>query len=209
MTKNLSFFLPYILLLFVVGVLQLDFSQTALIKGLHQHYHPLADFCFQYITRLGEGWGFGLVLIVMLLKKQNQGAIVLTVATLVSSLFTQFLKLQVFPEIGRPVTFFYPHYQGFNLPNGTTILLQDHSFPSGHTTSAFTIFCVATLFVQNKRWGYLFVLLAFLVGYSRVYLFQHFVIDAYIGSIIGTCCALAAYRFVPKLKSINTQKSSY
>jgi membrane-associated phospholipid phosphatase len=202
MSKNLSFFIPYLFLLFVLGVLQLDFSQTALIRGLHQHYTPMADFCFALITRLGEGWGFGLIFIVFLITKQYQGAIVLAAASLVSSLITQFLKLQIFPEIGRPVTFFYPYYQGFNLPNGTAILLQDHSFPSGHTTSAFTIFCVTTLFVHNKRWGYFFILLAFLVGYSRVYLFQHFVIDTYVGSIIGTSCALAAYGFIPNFKKL-------
>ena len=195
-TKNYTFFLPYLLLLVVVGILQLDFSQTALMLLVHQHYQSLVDTAFLLITTLGEGTGFCIALALFALFKKGRNAILtLIFAEIISALLAQFFKQKVFDTIDRPVKFFEGHYQGFHLPDGTNALLQDHSFPSGHTTSAFTIFCVATLYAQNKRWGYLFILLAFLVGYSRVYLFQHFVVDAYFGSLLGVSCALLVYWF--------------
>ncbi|RZK40560.1 MAG: phosphatase PAP2 family protein, partial [Hymenobacter sp.] len=65
------------------------------------------------------------------------------------------------------------------------------SFPSGHSTSAFSVFLLLTLLVKNKRWGYVFLLLAAAAAYSRVYLAQHFVEDVYAGSLLGTVLTLA------------------
>jgi membrane-associated phospholipid phosphatase len=192
--NNLSFFIPYVFILGIVGVLQLDFSQTALMLALHKHYHPWADFLFSIITTLGEGLGFFTALALFFIFRKGKNAIiVLTSAEIVSALLAQLFKQKIFDHIDRPVKFFEGAYQGFHLPNGTDALLQDHSFPSGHTTSAFTIFCVSTLYAQNKNWGYFFILMAFLVGYSRVYLFQHFVVDTYFGSMLGIFCAIAAF----------------
>ncbi|MEJ7660925.1 MAG: phosphatase PAP2 family protein [Hymenobacter sp.] len=47
------------------------------------------------------------------------------------------------------------------------------------------------MLVKDKRWGYVFLLLAALAAYSRVYLAQHFVEDVFAGSILGTGLTLA------------------
>jgi membrane-associated phospholipid phosphatase len=59
------------------------------------------------------------------------------------------------------------------------------SFPSGHTMTAFA-FASASLFILKKaQLSLTFLLGAMLVGYSRMYLFQHFPRDVFAGSIFG------------------------
>ena len=60
-----------------------------------------------------------------------------------------------------------------------------NSFPSGHTSTAFTFALLLAFLVRRRFAIYVFPLLAFLVGYSRVYLAQHFVTDVVAGTIIG------------------------
>lgn len=66
--------------------------------------------------------------------------------------------------------------------------LQDYSFPSGHTTA---IFSVITPFLFVSGWFSLFlILLAIIVGLSRIYLGLHYPSDCIAGSMIGTITAL-------------------
>jgi len=51
------------------------------------------------------------------------------------------------------------------------------SFPSGHTTTAFCIYFLFCLLLPKKWWIAVGLLYALLVGYSRVYLAQHFPVD--------------------------------
>ena len=64
------------------------------------------------------------------------------------------------------------------------------SFPSGHSTSAFSVFLLLTILSSKKSWGYFLLLLAVATAYSRVYLAQHFVEDVYAGSLLGTILTL-------------------
>jgi len=60
-----------------------------------------------------------------------------------------------------------------------------HSFPSGHTITAFAFFLALTFFTKNHAWQVLYFVLAVLVGFSRIYLQQHFAIDVLVGSLVG------------------------
>ena len=46
---------------------------------------------------------------------------------------------------------------------------------------------------------FVFFLIALLVGYSRVYLSQHFFEDVYVGSIIGVSVTLVVYYLLSKM----------
>ncbi len=67
------------------------------------------------------------------------------------------------------------------------------SFPSGHSTTAFAIALFLTLTVKNKYWSPVFLLLAILAGYSRLYVAQHFFADVVMGSVIGVFVGLITY----------------
>jgi undecaprenyl-diphosphatase len=70
-----------------------------------------------------------------------------------------------------------------------TIRGESLSMPSSHATNIFT----AALFLSfyfRKLWP-VFYLIAFLVGYSRVYLGVHFPLDVCVGAMVGTLCGLS------------------
>jgi membrane-associated phospholipid phosphatase len=59
-----------------------------------------------------------------------------------------------------------------------------HSFPSGHTATAFAFFGVIG-FAYRRRWAWSFLLLASVIAWSRVYINAHFFSDVLVGVVIG------------------------
>ena len=85
----------------------------------------------------------------------------------------------------RPVAFFDESIH-LNFVDGVDVH-SSNTFPSGHTATAFALFALLYIALNNRSIiisTSLFIL-AFLVGLSRVYLLQHFIVDAYFGAILG------------------------
>ncbi len=68
----------------------------------------------------------------------------------------------------------------------------DASFPSGHTMFAFG--AATIIFMYNKWYGTAAFIFAFLMGFSRVYLYVHFPTDVMFGAVFGVVFALIAYK---------------
>ena len=90
----------------------------------------------------------------------------------------------------RPVMLFESGQYGltFFAENGA-----QHSSPSGHTLRAFSI--LTALALLFRRWRYLFLAAAALVGVSRVVVTAHYPGDVIFGAFIGICSALWTYRY--------------
>jgi membrane-associated phospholipid phosphatase len=58
-----------------------------------------------------------------------------------------------------------------------------HSFPSGHTGSAFAFFGV--LGFAFRRWSWVFLLLGAAIAWSRIYLNVHYFSDVIVAAVIG------------------------
>ncbi len=73
------------------------------------------------------------------------------------------------------------------------------SFPSGHTTAAFST--AASLTLTTKKWYIAVPAFAWAtsVGYSRMYLGQHYPSDVLMGAAVGTASAFASQWLMKKI----------
>ena len=75
------------------------------------------------------------------------------------------------------------------------------SFPSGHTTTSFALALMVLLLTwgQKSVWvGWSLLILASLIGVSRVYVGVHFPTDVLGGAALGSVCAGVTYFFMRK-----------
>lgn len=158
---------------------------------------------FTYYTYLGDGLAFVAVTLLLLALRKPGAMVLSTAATGVAILIVVgLLKNLVFPDVNRPWGFF---------EEGTlrTIegLKQHHhnSFPSGHTTAAFGLFGILAFWINKKWTSVLCFVLALGVGYSRMYLNQHFLIDVMVGSVLGTLLAYGSYMLFKPMKGKRIQ----
>lgn len=140
-----------------------------------------ADLFFTYWTHTGDGAVWVPIVILVFIFKRKYLLLVFS-SIILSTLFAQLSKNIFFKGIPRPsLAILDPSL--FHTVSGVELHTLN-SFPSGHTTTAFTIFLLATVLI-DKKWvlpvGFLYAILA---GYSRVYLAQHFPID-----VAGGICA--------------------
>ncbi|MGI6105044.1 MAG: phosphatase PAP2 family protein [Raoultibacter sp.] len=66
------------------------------------------------------------------------------------------------------------------------------SFPSGHTAASFAAMVVICSMPIKAYWKILAVLAAFLIAFSRMYLFVHFPSDVFMGMLLGLACGIVA-----------------
>lgn len=150
---------------------------------LNKLHTPFFDQFFKYATYLGDGVTaaiFG----VILLTFSYYRTIIFTVAILFDTILIQFVgKKLLFSHIVRPKKFFADDVV-LNFVEGVKVH-GNHSFPSGHTGAAFVWISFLALLLP-KKYGIPVFIFALIVGMSRVYLVQHFFMDVYVASIIGT-----------------------
>ncbi len=87
---------------------------------------------------------------------------------------------------------FYAHPRPF-AALGFTPLIQEsgNSFPSGHMTGLFAFAVV--VYLLNRKWGWWFFALSFLVGIARIYVGVHWPYDILGGIVIGILSGLLVH----------------
>jgi membrane-associated phospholipid phosphatase len=157
---------------------------------LNAHHTGAMDFFFTYWTHLGDGLVFAFLGILFLLTSYYR-TIVLIAAVISQTIVIQGLKRFVFGDVVRPKRYF-ENFESFYQVPGVEIH-SANSFPSGHTATAFTVAVLLSLMTGSKRVSAVLMIMAILVGISRVYLLQHFFIDIYFGSMIGFLIGSVVY----------------
>jgi membrane-associated phospholipid phosphatase len=76
--------------------------------------------------------------------------------------------------------------------------VHSSSFPAGHATTAFAGAVLLSWFA--RRWTPLFVALAVAVGFSRVYVGDHYVGDVIAGAFLGALVGFASLAALPPLR---------
>ncbi len=195
--NNFLFIVPYLLFLSLGCVLIILNTKAEKHLEFNAFHSNVFDYFFYYFTFLGDGLVAVLVTIILLTVKYRY-ALLVGVSNTISALITQFLKHGVFDNMVRPKKFFEGVHDLYFVPGVDNYLYN--SFPSGHSTCAFSLYLSLSLILKNKMMKFVFFLIALLVGYSRVYLSQHFFEDVYSGSIIGVSVTLMVYYFLTKMK---------
>ncbi|MFA5512610.1 MAG: phosphatase PAP2 family protein [Candidatus Kapaibacterium sp.] len=178
--ENPYFFYAYILISSVLLITLLFIDKGEGVIFFNDLRGSIFDDIFKFLSSLGEGLYFLLFLLIAAVYRFKYLILGISVY-LGSGLVTQILK-NIFRE-PRPSVFF----QGSDLVTYVEDfqLHSYNSFPSGHTTGGFAIFLFLAIITKNKPVGLFYLICAWLVGISRVFLVQHFLIDVLFGSLIG------------------------
>lgn len=172
------FVLYFVTALFLVMFL----DKGTFLMWLNKRHNPFGNVFFRYITHFGEGLIFFIVIALSAFYRYYN-AIILAMAGLVQYILIYVAKAFIF-NTPRPSVFYKGQDLLFNLVEGVGLETR-FSFPSGHTATAFTLATVLICFTSNKLLQVIYMLLAILVGISRIYLFQHFLVDTLGGAIAG------------------------
>lgn len=162
------------------------------IQSLHT---PVTDILMCFVTKLGNAgmiWILLAAILIFIPKKRRSGAI-LAVALCVEVLLCNGILKNLFCRI-RPC----------DINMSIQLLIarpDDFSFPSGHTASSFA--AVAALYLaREKRLWKLALVLAVLIGFSRMYLYVHYPTDIVGGVIVGIAAGYIGYRIIKKLQKM-------
>ena len=175
-------FAVYYIFLITGAVFLLFTEKGDILLWINESHNEILDIFFKYWTHLGDGLVFAILMVTFLAVNYFR-ALVLAMAVVSQTLVVQGLKRFVFSDVIRPQLFF-DHFGNLHRVPGVEILTYN-SFPSGHTATAFTVAILLSLISRNKYLTGLLMIMAILVGISRVYLLQHFFVDIYFGSVIG------------------------
>jgi membrane-associated phospholipid phosphatase len=187
MVAGNRYFFGFFLFFFCIGlILLLTQGKAASFVDLNPYHRNALDTFFMYVTFMGDGLFTILVCLIFLLMRRWSRACQVISAFLLSALVAQILKT-VF-SMPRPKQFFSPGQYPYFIDGVTHIGFS--SFPSGHSTSIFALATLLALFEKNRKGKLAYLLVAVAVGYSRIYLGQHFLGDVLMGSCIGVLTAL-------------------
>ncbi|WP_251319652.1 phosphatase PAP2 family protein [Flintibacter muris] len=166
------------------GLLQMDGQLLVAIQGLHMSW---LDPIVSLYTKLGDAGIFWIVLsLAMLVYKPTRKAGALALCAMVLGLLVTNLTIKPLVERARP---------WLDWPIVPLVTEKDpNSFPSGHTCAAFA---AGMIWMRTLpwRWGRVAaVVLAALMGLSRLYVGVHYPTDVLVGAIIGALCALVIWK---------------
>jgi membrane-associated phospholipid phosphatase len=153
----------------------------------------IADYFFMIFTYGGDGllWIPVLLITLFILKRKDVLPLLISDFAL-STILTQVVKNIVMPGAPRPAKVITDSLL-IHVVKGVEVY-KSSSFPSGHTGTAFCFYLLFCLLINKKWWFFVGLIYALLVGYSRVYLAQHFPLDVAAGIIVATISTLAALR---------------
>ncbi|MBI5391605.1 phosphatase PAP2 family protein [Candidatus Woesearchaeota archaeon] len=161
----------FVILLFTVIIP----NDHTLINAVVSHRIPQFNWFFHTLSYIGD---FHIVFILLavffLITKQKKNIPLLAIQLVVSGIIAYLLKIVV------------------ARPRPDVLVLGNHpitpSFPSGHATAVFTVLPLIWKLYPKFKWVWLVI--AMLVGYSRMYLGVHYGSDVLAGMFLGLTIGL-------------------
>jgi membrane-associated phospholipid phosphatase len=188
------------------GIFILTLGKNGAFQLINSNHNEIADQFFKYFTHYGDGLMWAPLAIYCFFYRRKY-FISIVAGVLISTILAQFLKRVVYPEELRPISYLSEIFP-VHVIDGVT-MRKVHSFPSGHTTTAFAMALIMAYIINRKTWSVILPLLASLAGYSRVYLAQHFPTDIFAGMCIGIVSAILSLLIYRKfIRHQNEKKPS-
>ena len=160
---------------------------------------------FKVITILGNGGGvfIAIGLVMLLFKSTRKAGMMSLISLLIGALITNIILKNV---VARPRPFWDETSSFYTWWVAAGSLAQGgYSFPSGHATAAMAF--AFPIFIQfEKKMSWLILLMAIVMGFTRIYFQVHFASDVLIGLAIGVLTGVAAIYSVGgllKIKAVN------
>ena len=191
----------FLVLTYGITILSLLVAAALVPKGedvlfINGHHTNFQDQFFSLFTYLGDGIIFIPLLLFLGFLRFEYVATSLT-AWILIGILSAFFKRMIFSDQLRPqalidnnLLYFVPGVEVHRL----------FSFPSGHTLTIFCATFLLSIVLRSRALAVLLLLVALLVGYSRIYLLQHFLMDVAAGAVIGTGSAYAVWLLVSRMK---------
>lgn len=175
------FFIPYLILICGCLIIKLLYSREDIFFAVNAIHNTSADLIAPYVTALGAGLTIVILSAIIALFNYRK-AFLLATSYGVTAIVAQIIKHLI--NAPRPQLYFADQLDKIYFVKGVEIY-SHNSFPSGHTVTAYSAAVVLTYLAKNKNWGVLFLLAATCIGYSRMYLSEHFFEDVTAGSVLG------------------------
>lgn len=169
---------------------------------LNNNLGIIADYLFVLFTYLGDGLLWIPVLIFFIYSGRKILLPFLISCFVLATSLVQGFKYLIVPDELRPFTAIKGAV--IHLVNGVTVNTSA-SFPSGHSATAFIFYLIFCLVIKNNWWLFAGLLYALLVGYSRIYLAQHFPFDVAGGivvAVVSVSLSLLVQKIFEKKKSL-------
>jgi membrane-associated phospholipid phosphatase len=168
-------------------------DKLALHEAINSQHAALFDLLFRWITHLADGLVPTAIAVALMLWKDWRSGLMVGLSAGLSAIAVQFLKRSVF-RIDRPAEFLSA-MPSLQLVEG--VELHHHfSFPSGHSTAAFSTALALAVILGRTGAAFGLALLACLIAFTRVYLSQHYTEDVLAGAALGSLTAMGVYAWL-------------
>ncbi len=180
------------MLISLIALTQIE--KGALVLYFSNNRASFWNYFFRITNTFGEAYAFIVVLIASLFIRFRY-ALAIPIAGLAVMFISRYLK--DFFGHPRPSRYFAElvatPVELTAVPEVELVSSYTTSFPSGHTTAAFTLYTLLAFFYPKLGWQMVCLLLASLSALARVYLGQHFLEDIAAGAFTGFLIALGIY----------------
>lgn len=188
---------PFILILAILFPL-IFLDKGEILLKVNGSRTPFWDVFFIKASSLGNAITVAFVMLLVLRFKLKWLAIFI-LAFVFQVFLVLLFKKGIFAGELRPYLYFQRSGLGdlLHLVDGVKIRYVN-TFPSGHTATIFFLVSFFALLSRNRTASWILMMVGLLVGFSRIYLVQHFYVDVYFGIFFGTLSSVLAYMLVKK-----------